>query len=135
MAGPGAAVGAVPRATIRIDKWLWHARFYKTRSLATRAVQDGAIRVNAERVVKPACLVAAGDTLTFAQGERIRVVRVAEIGIRRGPAPEAQTLYEDLSPPPAPPGEVARNPGFDGGGRPTKKDRRALDLSRRGPLE
>lgn len=84
------------RATIRLDKWLWHARFFRTRGLATRAVAEGHVRVNARPVDKPATPIGAGDTLTFPQAGRIRVVRVLAAGLRRGPAPEAQALYEDL---------------------------------------
>ncbi len=87
------------RETIRLDKWLWQARFFKTRSLAARAVAQGRVRLNAARVDKPAQAVGAGDALTFAQGNRIRVVRVLALGTRRGPAAEAQALYEDLAPP------------------------------------
>ena len=58
--------------TIRLDKWLWHARFFKTRSLATREVQAGHVRVNSRRIVKPATAVGQGDVLTFAQGDLIR---------------------------------------------------------------
>jgi ribosome-associated heat shock protein Hsp15 len=111
---------------VRIDKWLWRARFFKTRTLATKVVAGG-IRVNGVRVVKPGASVKPGDTLTFAQGTQIRVVRIAALGERRGPAPEAELLYKDLDPPqdkpPAPPRV---------GARPTKKDRRALDLAKRG---
>ncbi|SHE89793.1 heat shock protein Hsp15 [Ruegeria intermedia] len=114
-------------AKLRIDKWLWQARFFKTRSLAARQVSAGHVRVNGDRAQKPAQTVGPGDVLTFAQGRVVRVVRVEILGERRGPAPEAQTLYTDLTPAQnAPPG----NPGFEGKGRPTKKDRRALDLSR-----
>lgn len=109
-----------PAAKLRIDKWLWQARFYKTRSLASRQVSEGHVRVNGERVTKPALTVAPGDVLTFPQGNRIRVVRVAEIGLRRGPAPEAQALYEDLTPEDTPAAERV-------GARPTKRNRRAID--------
>jgi ribosome-associated heat shock protein Hsp15 len=85
-------------------------------------VGEGAVRVNGVRVVKPATAVGAGDVLTFAQGDRILVIRVLALGIRRGPAPEAQTLYEDMTPPAPEAGPVTRT-----GPRPTKKDRRALD--------
>jgi ribosome-associated heat shock protein Hsp15 len=122
------------QGTIRLDKWLWHARFFKTRTLAIKEVQAGHIRLNAERITKPAQAIGPGDTLTFAQGERIRVVRLIAIGTRRGPAPGAQALYEDLSPPPDKT-EARANPAYDLGGRPTKKHRRTLDLSRRPPLE
>ena len=111
--------------TVRLDKWLWFARFFKTRSLATRLVSDGKVRVNGARAGKPAQAVGAGDVLTFAQGDDIRVVEIAACGTRRGPAPEAQTLYVDKSPAPAP-RDAASAPRFDGGGRPGKKDRRDM---------
>ena len=117
-----------PRATLRIDKWLWYARFFKTRGLATKLVGGGHCRVNGDHVTKASFGVGVGDVLTFPQGRRVRVVEVVELGTRRGPAPEAQALYIDRSPPPPPRPE--RNPGFEGKGRPTKKDRRAID---RGP--
>lgn len=89
------------RATIRLDKWLWQARFFRTRSLAARVVAAGGVRLNSERTDKPARAVGPGDVLTFAQGARVRVVRVLASGARRGPPAEAALLYEDLSPPPA----------------------------------
>ena len=119
---------------LRLDKWLWYARFFKTRSLASQVVARGGTRLNGTPVSKPAVAVAPGDVLTFAKDDRIRIVRIEALGTRRGPAPEAQALYSDLSPP-APPKDGSRNPGFEGKGRPTKKDRRTLDLSRRGDLE
>ncbi|MCA0928674.1 RNA-binding S4 domain-containing protein [Ruegeria profundi] len=112
---------------LRIDKWLWQARFFKTRSLATKQVSGGHVRLNGNRVLKSAQPVGPGDVLTFPQGRIVRVVRVEELGERRGPASEAQTLYTDLT---EKRDETPKNPGFEGKGRPTKKDRRALDLSR-----
>lgn len=128
-----------PRDTVRLDKWLWHARFFKTRSLAATMVSGGKVRVNGTRVSKPATPVGAGDTLTFSQGDRIRVVQVLAPSQRRGPAVEAALLYDDQSPPFKPdagsgPG-VPPNPRYEGKGRPEKRDRRALDLSRRKLLE
>lgn len=84
---------------LRIDKWLWQARFFKARGDAAMAVQAGAVRLNGQHVLKPGHAVGAGDVLTFAQGGRIRVIRVLQIGLRRGPATEAQGLYEDLDAP------------------------------------
>ena len=113
-----------PRDTIRVDKWLWFARFFKTRTLAARIVSGGHLRVNGVRIAKPSAPVGAGDVLTFAQGDAIRVAEIRGCGTRRGPAPEAQALYVDRSPPA--PLRAPAAPRFDGGGRPTKKDRRDM---------
>lgn len=113
----------------RIDKWLWYARFFKSRSLAAKAVTGGKLRINGVVAAKASAVVKPGDVLTFVKARRVMVVKVLAIGTRRGPAPEARTLYEDLSdpdqetPPPAP-----RRP--KGEGRPTKADRRALERFR-----
>ena len=120
--------------TIRIDKWLWYARFFKSRTLASRAVAAGRIRVNSERVVKTHGSVRPGDVLTFPHGRDIRVIRVVTLGERRGPAPEARELYEDLAPPsPQSPDESPAAAGRRerGAGRPTKQERRALDALKR----
>ncbi|MFV1443380.1 MULTISPECIES: RNA-binding S4 domain-containing protein [unclassified Phaeobacter] len=113
---------------IRIDKWLWQARFFKTRSLSAKMVSAGHLRLNGNKIAKPAQNVSLGDVLTFPQGRIIRTVRVEALGTRRGPAPEAQALYFDLTEKQDP---VPRNPRYEGKGRPDKKERRALDLSRR----
>ena len=80
----------------RLDKWLWFARFAKTRSLAARLVEDGFVRVNGVRVVVAAKQVGAGDVLTVAAPHVTAVIRILLPGERRGPAPEARLLYEDL---------------------------------------
>jgi ribosome-associated heat shock protein Hsp15 len=82
--------------SIRIDKWLWYARFFKSRSLAAAAVTQAVMRVNGARVTRAAHPLRPGDALTFAQGGTIRVVRVLALGQRRGPASMAQELYVDL---------------------------------------
>ena len=110
------------RPQIRLDKWLWQARFFKTRTLAASVVSAGRLRLNGVHQSKPAKTVGPGDVLTFAQAEVIRVVKVLACGDRRGPAPEAHSLYEDLTPPPAE--KPPQNPRFEGKGRPGKKDRR-----------
>ena len=121
---------------LRVDKWLWHARFFKTRTLAAARVKAGSLRINGNLTQKPSSMVAPQDVLTFALGDHIRVIRIEALGQRRGPAPEAQGLYTDLSPPqPKTQDEQTGNPGFDGKGRPTKKDRRALEDSRARHLE
>jgi ribosome-associated heat shock protein Hsp15 len=84
---------------IRLDKWLFHARFFKTRALAATLIERGRMRVNGQPTAKPGRQVRPGDVLTFAQGDRIRVIRVLAPGERRGPAPEARTLYADLDAP------------------------------------
>ncbi|WP_281842788.1 RNA-binding S4 domain-containing protein [Sinisalibacter aestuarii] len=110
---------------MRADKWLWHARFFKTRGLAAKVISGGHLRVNAAKVHKPAQSVGPGDVLTFPQGRRIRVVKVLGLSARRGPASEAQTLYEDLSPPSDP---APAAPRYEGKGRPSGKDRRNARL-------
>ncbi|GAA4223439.1 ribosome-associated heat shock protein Hsp15 [Sagittula marina] len=121
---------------IRIDKWLWHARFFKTRSLAAKVVSGGHCRVNGQHIAKPAYGVGPGDVLTFSQGRDVRVIKVIAPGERRGPAPEAQALYEDLSPPKPRDGtDVSPIVRDEGNARPTKRDRRKLDLDRRRTLE
>ena len=116
-------------ASLRLDKWLWHARFFKSRSLASKFCQSGRLRVNGEPTAKAHHGVRAGDVLTFPMGAHVRVVRILALGVRRGPAPEARALYEDLAPPEAraapDAGGTARRER--GAGRPTKADRRAFD--------
>ncbi|SEV99358.1 heat shock protein Hsp15 [Cognatiyoonia koreensis] len=114
------------RPTIRLDKWLWHARFFKSRSLAAGVVSAGKVRVDGTPASKPARAVGPGDVLTFAKENDVKIVKILDCGSRRGPAPEAHALYEDMSPEPV---VRQKNPRFEGKGRPTKKDRR--DLSSR----
>ena len=83
-----------PPDRIRIDKWLWHARFYKTRVLAQEAADKGRIRVNGNRVEKAGRGIRIGDVLTVPAGAQVHIVRVVAFGERRGPAPEARLLYE-----------------------------------------
>ena len=83
-------------AKLRLDKWLWHARFFKTRGLAARVVETGLVRINGAHALKPAQTIGPGDVLTFPQGRRVRLVRVEAVGWRRGPAAEARSLYTDL---------------------------------------
>lgn len=87
-----------PGASLRIDKWLWQARFFKTRVLAADVVQKGRVRVDGQRISKPGRSVTPGQVLTFPQGRQVRVIRVLGIPHRRGPASEAATLFEDIDP-------------------------------------
>ena len=117
----------------RLDKWLWYARFFKTRSLATRVCAASRVRINRVGVAKANAAVRIGDVLTFPQASHIRVVEVAALGERRGPAAEAQALYTDLAPPlvakerasAAAAAAAAVRPR--GAGRPTKAERRAIE--------
>jgi ribosome-associated heat shock protein Hsp15 len=94
----------------RLDKWLWHARFLKTRSLAQRFCEETRIRIGGVVVSKPDHRVRPGDVLTFVQGRHVRVIRVLALAESRGPASEARLLYEDLSPP-APATAIPRGVG------------------------
>lgn len=125
---------------LRLDKWLWFARLAKTRSLAQRLVTDGRVRVNRERAIKPSQKIGPGDLVSVRIGERLRLLKVAALGERRGPAQEAAGLFVDLAP------QLPKNsagtsgtasstskehgspPTRDAGaGRPTKRERRKLD--------
>jgi ribosome-associated heat shock protein Hsp15 len=132
-----APIDSVPggSAAGRLDKWLWHARFFKSRSIAARVCIDGKVRVNGTRAVKAHAPVRPGDVLTFPAGARIRVIRIVALATRRGPAVEARLLYEDLDPAPMqkPVADVVAAPvaGREpGSGRPTKAERRAIDRLR-----
>jgi ribosome-associated heat shock protein Hsp15 len=121
----------------RIDKWLWAARFYKTRSLATEAVAGGRVHVNGERV-KPAREIRVADTLEITLGGGLkRTVVVDALSDKRGPAPTAQQLYTETADSIAEreralaERRAARPLGADLGARPTKLDRRRLDALRR----
>jgi len=87
---------------LRLDIWLWRARFYKTRSLAGARIAARGVRVTrngrTERVDKPSRRVRAGDVLTFATADGVRVVEVLDLGVRRGPASEARSLYRNVDP-------------------------------------
>ena len=121
---------------VRIDKWLWAARFFKTRGLATEAVLGGHVQVNGERV-KPAKDVRAGDTVEVRVGTVPWTVVVAGIADKRGPAAVARTLYDETEDSRvererlAAERRLARPLGADLGARPTKQDRRRLDALRR----
>jgi ribosome-associated heat shock protein Hsp15 len=139
----GAADEAATAAgTQRLDKWIWFARFVKTRTLASDIVSAGKVRLNRIRVDKPAQTVRAGDVLTLNLNRRIQLVRVLGIAERRGPSAAARALYEELtaegdvikpqstsSPPGAgrQPSEVGPVMRPVGSGRPTKKERREID--------
>lgn len=119
-----------PDAAVRIDKWLWAARFFKTRTLAAEAVKAGHVHVDGQRS-KPARDIQPGQTLAIVRGDERFVVRVEALSAQRGPAAVAQTLYTE-TPESVAAREAARllrKDAFEGGTkeRPTKRDRRAMD--------
>ena len=89
--------GGGPAEAVRLDKWLWRARFFKSRSLAARVCALGRVRVGGNVVRKAHYAVRVGDVLTIPSGRQIRVVRVDSLGVRRGPAAEARTLYSEVA--------------------------------------
>ena len=117
---------------LRLDKWLWYARFFKTRNLATQLIASGKLRLNGEVMSKPHRAALVGQVLTFVQQNDVRVIEIVALGQRRGPASEAVTLYNDLSPPVVTAKTVDKT-GRDfenrtrGSGRPTKRLRRETD--------
>ncbi len=117
---------------IRIDKWLWAARFYKTRSLATEEITRGRVHIGGH-AVKPAREVQVGDTIALAQGSMRRIVVVKGLSAQRGPASVAQQLYEETADSMAERACIAGQkrlspePAAAIAGRPTKRDRRELD--------
>ncbi|HEU4994860.1 MAG TPA: RNA-binding S4 domain-containing protein [Gemmatimonadaceae bacterium] len=118
---------------MRLDKWLWAARFFKTRSLASEAVDGGHVEVNGDRA-KPAKQIREGDELRIRQNQNTYVVHVRGLSERRGPASEANLLYEETAASRqererlAEQRRLAPAPAYEEGGRPTKRDRR--DISR-----
>ncbi|MER8806537.1 RNA-binding S4 domain-containing protein [Mesorhizobium australicum] len=115
----------------RIDKWLFFSRAVKSRSLAAKLVVAGRVRINRDKAAQASDLVKPGDVLTITLDRRIFVWKVLGAGARRGPSEEARTLYQDMSPPPAPKGDTPPDaiPAMReaGSGRPTKKERRQTD--------
>lgn len=109
MAGPHGT--AAPAAAQRLDKWLWCARFFKSRALAARACHEGRIRVSGQTQPKAHYALKVGDVLTFPLGPNIRVVRVMALAMRRGPPAEARGLYEDLAAGPTLPTSAAAATG------------------------
>ena len=112
---------------VRVDKWLWAAHFFKSRTLAAAACDGGKVDVNGERA-KPAKLVRPGDLLRVTLPGGKKIIKVLALAARRGPALRAQLLYEDLTPPPPPEPVPTAPPVYRprGAGRPTKRERRLV---------
>ena len=121
-------------ATLRMDKWLWYTRFFKSRTLAGTFCGSGKLRLNGQVIRKSNQTLKPDDVLTFPLNNYVRVVKVVTLGTRRGPALEAQGLYEDLDPPVPVKKEERIRSGTAvrdaGAGRPTKTERRATDKLR-----
>ena len=120
---------------VRIDKWLWAARFYKTRSLAADAVTSGKVELNGERT-KPAKAVKSGDSMRIRSGVFEQIVQVKALSDKRGPAAVAQTLYEETAESAAARAKLAERmryemPAAMDSGRPSKKDRRDIERLRK----
>jgi ribosome-associated heat shock protein Hsp15 len=124
-----------PGVPVRLDRWLWAARFYKTRSLAHAACAGGKVDVNGQ-AAKPSRVVRPGDRIRLTLGDWPRELVVKAVGERRGPASEARELYEDHSPPPPPRRTRLLPPALRpaGLGRPTKRARRLIERLRGGPV-
>ena len=125
-------MGAGAQETVlRLDKWLWYARFFKTRSAANKAISGGRFRLNGLVMTKPHRQALCGQVLTFTQGDRVLIIKILALGSRRGPASEAALLFKDLTPVE----DMLANKvkiqqsEFEargkGSGRPTKRQRRA----------
>lgn len=116
----------------RIDKWLWHARVVRTRTAAASLAASGQVRINSQRIDAASRAVKAGDVVTVALDRTVRVLKVTGFAERRGAAEGARTLYEELTIAPA--SRATRDMGGPvheaGAGRPTKRDRRAIDRLR-----
>ena len=125
---------------LRLDKWLWQARFFKSRSLASRFCETSRLRINEKVIQKAHQKVSVGDVLTFSRRGVVSVIEIKNLGTRRGPATEAVTLYKNLS-------ELEISKDLEGekisssvqdkigrrqpgSGRPTKADRRAMEKVR-----
>ena len=111
----------------RIDKWLWHARVVRTRSSAAALADTGFVRINGTRVDTSSRPVRLGDVVTVALDRDVRVLKVIGYAERRGSAEIARGLFEDMTPPPAPPRAPSAGARDDGSGRPTKRERREID--------
>jgi ribosome-associated heat shock protein Hsp15 len=116
----------------RIDKWLWHARVVRTRSQAAALAAAGYVRINGQRIDAPSRPVRAGDVVTVALDRAVRVLRVVAFAERRGSADDARALCATIEPSSAGPAERLPSPGLrePGAGRPTKRERRAIERLR-----
>jgi ribosome-associated heat shock protein Hsp15 len=123
----------------RIDKWLWHARFYKTRSIAQKQVATGKIRVDREKISSPSRKVSAGNVLTITRDRDIKIIEILGVADKRGPYSEAQLLYNDMSPPKPEKQKQEQTKEsmsrIQSEGRPTKHQRKQIMAMKRNSVE
>ncbi len=123
----------------RIDKWLWHARFFKTRSLAQKQVITGKIRVDREKISSPSRKVLIGNVLTITRERDIKIIEILDFADKRGPYSQAQLLYNDLSPPKPEKQKqeetVESMSRIHSDGRPTKHQRKQIMAMKRNSTE
>jgi len=127
----------IQNSYLRIDKWLWHARFFKTRTQATKFCKGGKLRINNVIIKKSHFRADIGDVLTFIKERTVRIIRIKKLTCRRGSAREATELYEDLKPVVIKSKrDIEKDSNYykfknairdPGSGRPTKADRRAIE--------
>ena len=127
-------MGAGAQETVlRLDKWLWYARFFKTRGAAVKAISGGKFRLNGVVMTKPHRQACCGQVLTFIQGDRVLAIKILALGTRRGPAIEAALLFKDLTPVEETIANKVQMQRLEfeargqGSGRPTKRQRRETD--------
>ncbi|MBV6656311.1 MAG: RNA-binding S4 domain-containing protein [Devosiaceae bacterium] len=131
---PGPTSAQEPAQKLRLDRWLFFSRLVKSRSLAAKLIEAGHVRINGTKTHQAKAPVGPGDVLTIALPPGVKIIKLLACGTRRGPAPEARTLYEDLTPPPPPKDEQAVTPSRfapSPGRRPTKHERDELQRLKR----
>ena len=126
-------------ASQRIDKWLWHARFFKTRSIAQKQVTTGKVRVDREKISSPSRKVLPGNILTITMSRDIKIIEIVGIAEKRGPYIQAKLLYNDLSPPKPEKSKVEQTmesmSRIESEGRPTKHQRKQILAMKRNSSE
>lgn len=123
----------------RIDKWLWHARFFKTRSIAQKQVTTGKVRVDSEKISSPSRKVLPGNILTITMSRDIKIIEIVGIADKRGPYIQAQLLYNNLTPPKPEKSNVEQTmesmSRIESEGRPTKHQRKQILAMKRNSTE
>ncbi len=128
-----------PVTSQRIDKWLWHARFFKTRSIAQKFVTSGKIRIDREKISSASRQIRVGNVLTITRERDVKIIEIVDMAQSRGPFSEAQLLYNDLSPPVAEKQKQEQTKEsmsrIESDGRPTKHQRKQIMAMKRNSSE